>query len=135
VPLVLDASIAASWAFDDENEPIANLALARIASDVVFAPSLIWFELRNTLIVGEPRGGPTEMRTAKYLEWFGRMGIKIDSAPVETQLFALARRHRLTFYDAAYLELASRLGAPLATLDKKLAAAALAESLPLLQAP
>ncbi|HJW78510.1 MAG TPA: type II toxin-antitoxin system VapC family toxin [Beijerinckiaceae bacterium] len=45
---------------------------------------------------------------------------------------ALARRHRLTVYDAAYLELAQREGVPLATLDGPLAAAARADGVPVL---
>jgi predicted nucleic acid-binding protein len=45
---------------------------------------------------------------------------------------SLARRYRLTVYDAAYLELAQRQGVPLATLDGALAAAATAENVPLL---
>jgi predicted nucleic acid-binding protein len=36
----------------------------------------------------------------------------------------LAAMHRLTIYDAAYLELAQRLNLPLATLDRELRAAA-----------
>lgn len=36
----------------------------------------------------------------------------------------LARRHQLTSYDACYLELAMREGAPLATLDQRLKQAA-----------
>jgi predicted nucleic acid-binding protein len=39
----------------------------------------------------------------------------------------LAERHRLTLYDAAYLELAKRRSLPLATLDIDLRAAASAE--------
>ena len=42
-------------------------------------------------------------------------------------MMRLARSHRLTAYDAAYLELALRKGAPLATLDRRLAEAARAE--------
>ena len=45
----------------------------------------------------------------------------IDRAWRETLM--LARTHRLTVYDACYLELAVRRGLPLATLDKELAAA------------
>jgi predicted nucleic acid-binding protein len=44
----------------------------------------------------------------------------------------LATRHRLTLYDAAYLELAQRRGLPLATLDRELRAAAAAERVVLL---
>ena len=45
---------------------------------------------------------------------------------------ALARRHRLTVYDAAYLELAQRERVPLATLDAALADAARREAVPVL---
>jgi predicted nucleic acid-binding protein len=44
----------------------------------------------------------------------------------------LAARHRLTLYDAAYLELAKRRGLPLATLDLELRAAAAAERVTIL---
>jgi predicted nucleic acid-binding protein len=39
-------------------------------------------------------------------------------------VLSLARAHRLSAYDATYLELALRRGLPLATLDGKLKAAA-----------
>lgn len=44
-------------------------------------------------------------------------------------ILRLAERHRLTMYDAAYLELALRRALPLATLDGELRAAAKAEKL------
>ncbi len=56
MPFVLDASIAACWAFDDEDHPTAVLALERIRGDASRVPSLWWFEVRNTLIVQERRG-------------------------------------------------------------------------------
>ena len=62
------------------------------------------------------------------------MAIGIDRAPVSETVLTLARRHRLTVYDAAYLELAGRREAPLATLDKKLAAAARAAGVALVGA-
>jgi predicted nucleic acid-binding protein len=46
-------------------------------------------------------------------------------------LMALARKHRLTVYDAAYLELAKREALPLATLDRALERAAAAEGVAL----
>jgi predicted nucleic acid-binding protein len=45
-------------------------------------------------------------------------------------VLGLAQAHRLSVYDAAYLELALRRGLPLATLDEKLKAAALAVGVP-----
>ena len=57
MPFVLDASIAACWAFDDEDHPLAALALERVRTDEARVPRLWWFEVRNTLIVS-----PTEAR-------------------------------------------------------------------------
>ena len=62
MPFVLDASIAACWAFDDEDHPVAALALERVRTDEARVPSLWWFEVRNTLIVSERRGRLTESR-------------------------------------------------------------------------
>ena len=50
------------------------------------------------------------------------MPITVDSPDPESvlQLPALALKHQLTAYDAAYLELALRLGLPIATKDDAL---------------
>jgi predicted nucleic acid-binding protein len=63
-----------------------------------------------------------------------RAPISLDTLPSENAIFALAKRHRLTFYDAANLELAQREGVALATLDQALARAAAAEGVPLIGA-
>jgi predicted nucleic acid-binding protein len=128
MPFVLDASIAACWAFDDEDHPVAALALERIRTDEARVPSLWWFEVRNTLIVNERRKRLTQSDTADFLRGLARLGVTIDRSPEEAEVLALARRHRLTVYDAAYLELARRDGVPLATLDNDLAIATQAEN-------
>jgi predicted nucleic acid-binding protein len=127
---VVDASVAAAWAFDDEDHPIARQALQRLQTEEAIAPALWWFELRNALVVNERRGRFTEPKTTNFLRMVGRLPIATDRAPVENDLLELARRHRLTFYDAAYLELARRLRAPLATIDSALVRAAAAEGVP-----
>jgi predicted nucleic acid-binding protein len=134
MPFVLDASIAACWAFEDEDHPVAALALERIRTDEARVPSLWWFEVRNTLIVNERRGRLTEADVAAFLRGLSRLGVTVDRAPDEAAVLALARRHRLTVYDASYLELTQREGIPLATLDTELANAARAEKLPLIGA-
>jgi len=126
MPFVLDASVAACWAFDDEDHPVAALALARVRTDAAVVPSVWWFEVRNTLIVNERRGRITEADTAAFLRELTRLGVMVDRTPEETAVLALARTHRLTVYDASYLELAQREALPLATLDQPLRAAALA---------
>jgi predicted nucleic acid-binding protein len=129
---VLDASIAACWAFEDEDHPVATIALERIRTDFANVPALWWFEVRNTLIVNERRQRLTADNTATFLRSLSRLDVKIDRFPDEAHILTLARRHRLTVYDASYLELASREAVPLATLDRDLAKAARAEQLRLL---
>ncbi len=129
---VLDASVAACWAFEDEDHPQADLALRRVRTEEAVVPSLWWFEVRNILVVNERRKRITESGTASFLRDLTRIPIRVDRVPVEAEVLRLARAHRLSVYDAAYLELARREGLPLATLDRDLAVAARAESVPLL---
>jgi predicted nucleic acid-binding protein len=131
---VLDASVAACWAFEDEDHPTATLALDRIRSDQARVPSLWWFEVRNTLIINERRGRLAEADTAAFLRGLSRLGVTVDRLPEEAGVMTLARKHRLTVYDASYLELAQREILPLATLDADLIRAARAENLSLIGA-
>jgi predicted nucleic acid-binding protein len=121
---VLDASVAGCWAFDDEEHPAASAAFERIASEPALVPGVWWFEIRNLLIVNERRGRITEAETAAFLGHLGRLPITADFDADGVRVLELARRARLSVYDAAYLELAQRLAAPLATLDAPLARAA-----------
>jgi predicted nucleic acid-binding protein len=68
----------------------------------------------------------------EFLQELQRIAVAIDAPPLENQVLGLARQHRLTVYDAAYLELAMREALPLATLDTALADAARAEGVPLI---
>lgn len=132
MPLVLDASVAASWAFPDERHRLADAARERLRTGEGHVPGIWWFEVRNVLVVNERRNRLTESDTRAFLDALTRLTVTVDASPDEAQLLALARRHRLTVYDAAYLELAQRLRLPLATLDRALADAARAESVPLI---
>lgn len=127
MPFVVDASIALAWAFADEDDPIASAALDRIRTDEALVPSIWWFEIRNTLVINERRGRLTEADTAAFLRTLARLAVTVDRQPGEAEVLALARRHRLSVYDAAYLELAQRETLPLATLDRALINAAQAE--------
>lgn len=121
---VLDASVAGCWAFDDEEHPAASASLERIASEPALVPGEWWFEVRNLLIVNERRGRITEADTTAFLRHLGRLPITADSDADGVRVLELARRARLSVYDAAYLELAQRLSSPLATLNAPLARAA-----------
>ena len=128
---VLDASITSCWAFEDEDHPDARLALHQMRSEEAVVPCLWWFEVRNTLVVNERRRRIAESDTAAFLLNLSRLRIRIDRAPDEGAVLRLARTHRLSVYDAAYLELAQREGLPLATLDADLRKAAAGEGVAL----
>jgi predicted nucleic acid-binding protein len=130
--LVLDSSIVGCWCFPDEASPIADLAFDQLRADAAIAPILWWFEVRNVLVVNERRGRIDPPGSAVFLADLARLRIDLDRHPDGEMVLALAREHRLTVYDAAYLELALRIDAPLATLDRQLARAARAAKVPLL---
>jgi predicted nucleic acid-binding protein len=132
VSFVLDASVAACWALDDEHHPIADAAIDRTRSEGMIVPSLWWFEMRNLLIVAERRKRSTVDKTNAFLDQLKRLDLFIDRSPGEEKIFHLARQHALTIYDASYLELAIRAAVPLATLDRKLAVAAQHEAVSLI---
>ena len=129
--LIIDASVVIAWAFKEQHAT-AERALARIQAEDAIVPASWWYELRNVLVLGERQGRLTERATARFLRDISRLAITIDSSPAEAQVLTLARRHRLTVYDAAYLELAGREALPLATLDEELATAARAEQVALI---
>ena len=132
---VLDASVTLSWAFPDEQNPIALRAgqLLELSGETALVPSLWWYEVRNILIVNERRGRTTPLRTASFLKAITELSIVTEFELDETIVMELARQTRLTVYDAAYLALAMRENLPLATLDKDLRNAARAAGVPLLE--
>ena len=84
---------------------------------------------------GERRGRLTEQETARFLGDVSGLRISSDRMSDEGAVLTLARRHRLTVCDAAYLELAARRNLPLATLDGALVGAARAEGVSLIGHP
>jgi predicted nucleic acid-binding protein len=131
MPFVLDASVSACWAFDDEDHPTAALALERLRTDEAHAPTLWWYEMRNIIVINERRGRLTMEDATAFLRSLGELGISDHHAPDERTVLLIARTYRLTVYDASYLALAQRLALPLATLDAQLMRAAQAVQVPL----
>ncbi len=132
MPFVLDASVTLAWALTDESSPIAEQAFDQIRTDRAFAPTLWWYEIRNGLVLSERRGRLAADDSVRFLDQLGALQITLSDPEDDREVLSLARKYRLTFYDAAYLELAQRLELPLATLDTDLARAARREKVPLL---
>ena len=127
--LVLDASIAVDWLLGDEFDPRSASALAWLRRDEAIVPQLWHYEIRNALLVAERRGRVPKGQTTERLHSLRGLPIITDQEADLDAAFDLARAHSLSFYDALYLELAKRHGAPLATLDAGLLQAAITEGL------
>ncbi len=132
---VLDAAVTACWAFSDERNPDAFAALTRLQGEEALVPALWWFEIRNVLLVNERRKRLTEAEVAEFLTKLAGLPIRIEALSAgDLPILETARRHSLTVYDAAYLELAVRNGLGLATLDSELIRAARKAGVPLIMA-
>ena len=126
---VLDASIAVAWCFDDESSPAAWALLDRLRAAPGHVPALWALEIGNSLLGAERRRRITQARAVEFLGILGDLDIRVDPdlpGRAFRDVLPLARERRLTTYDATYLELAMRLGLPLATKDTALAGAATA---------
>ena len=123
----MDASVALAWGFPDEANEYADTVLSGLAQSTMLVPALFALEVTNALVVGErcKRIRPTEIR--RFLALLAGIPMVQDIQPIGgsmSSVLSLAREHGLSAYDAAYLELAIRENAPLATLDQALSAAA-----------
>ncbi|MGF1449873.1 MAG: type II toxin-antitoxin system VapC family toxin [Opitutales bacterium] len=121
--MVVDASIVLAFLFKDESSPDVETMIRHVARESAVVPAHFWFETRNALLSAERRGRASPAETTAYLALLGDLPLCVDFEPDQGTIFALARAHQLSFYDAAYLELALRRNLPLQTLDQRLAEA------------
>jgi predicted nucleic acid-binding protein len=135
MPFVLDASVALGWCFRDEQQLVTDLVGEMfVGKQRALVPLIWWFEIRNAALSGIRRQRVTAQHVDAFLSRVSSAPIDLAPLPNEAGVWGLAHRHRLTFYDAAYLELAQREGIALATLDGALARAATAEGVALIGA-
>lgn len=133
--LVLDSSVTLASVYPDETTPAVLEVFAQVIATGAWVPSLWRLEVANVLMVGVRRGRTDAAFRDSALRDLALLPIRSDSetdAHAWSETLRLADMHRLTLYDAAYLELALRRTLPLATLDADLRVAATAEGLPLL---
>jgi predicted nucleic acid-binding protein len=129
---VLDCSVTMAWYFKDEANAYANSVRKALGGAVAVVPALWPLEVANILVLGGRRGRSTEAEAGKWLGFLQRLPIRVDeetAARAWSGIMHVARRHAVSAYDAAYLELGIRLGLPLASLDVRLKAAAKAAGL------
>ncbi|HOA02115.1 MAG TPA: type II toxin-antitoxin system VapC family toxin [Dermatophilaceae bacterium] len=122
---VLDSSVALSWCFEDEVTEATLRIRERLSTERAVVPSLWLLEVAHVLLLGARRGRLTAEAAAEFADLL--VGLPIDVVEPErdiADLMQLAAEHRLTAYDAAYLQVAAARRLPLATLDATLAGAA-----------
>lgn len=135
--LVLDSSVTLAWVYAAETTGAISDVLARVIESGAWVPALWRLEIANVLEMGVRKGRSDAAFRDAALADLALLPITVDQ---ETDRHAwgatvkLAARHRLTLYDAAYLELARRRSLPLATLDAELRVAAAAEDIILIGA-
>lgn len=135
VSLVLDCSAALSWIFDDERNAAAIALQERVLRHGALVPALWRTEVSNALLVAERRKripvGAARLARAKLSKHLIEDAPSPDWATMD-RIHLLAEAHKLTIYDAVYLELTVRRSLPLATTDGDLIRAGAAVGLPAL---
>ena len=133
--IVIDSSATLARAFPDERTAAILEVFDFIAQFGAVVPQLWHIEVANSLNVGIRRGRITMDNRSGILADLEELPILTDRETSDRawhETLVLADRHRLTVYDATYLELALRLSLPLATLDGDLREAAQREGVTLL---
>jgi predicted nucleic acid-binding protein len=124
---VLDASMTMSRGIDDEASPETEAALEELVASYAEVPSLWAYEIANSLASSIRRGRMSLVQAERFVERLRQLDIRVEERnhlATGLQILPFAAQRGLTAYDAAYLELARRRGLPIATLDKRLIAAA-----------
>lgn len=132
---VLDASMLLSWLLPDEDVGQTIIIRQRFADSEFWAPAHWRVEVANALCMAERRRRIQEKGLLESLQIISELPVIIDdglNSGAVAAAVSLARNHRLSVYDAGYLELAIRLGAILCSFDKELIAAAAKVQLSLL---
>ena len=133
--LVLDASLTLAFLMDEPDSGWypGKLEGLLIGAEVI-APAIWGPEVVNGLLLACRRGRFSQAEIPVIMGRLAGIPVALDQAVWEPEgLFALSQEHRLTAYDASYLDLALRRGAALATLDAALKLAAWRAGVPLIE--
>lgn len=133
ISLVIDTSVVVCWCMLDEDRALADRAMELTLRNGAVVPGIWWYEVRNALLINERRGRIDAEHTRARLADLRDMRISHDRDRDDRVILDLARRHRLSVYDASYVETALRRSLPLASLDRRLCEAAEASGATLIQ--
>ena len=124
---VLDCSVAMGWCFNDQTDALTETALALLKDGTAYVPSLWFLEVSNVLLAAERRRKIKRSETMQCVELLRSLPIVQASSPTSwseaERVLGLGREYGLSVYDAVYVDLAARMGLPLATRDRALRSA------------
>jgi predicted nucleic acid-binding protein len=133
--MVIDGSVILGFLLPDERGALALKVLAYLeGGGAAFVPQHWWLEVANGLLIAERRKRVSRADASRSLELVGSLPVATDDGTASRaggETMALARQHKLSVYDAAYLDLAITTGSGLATADRALAQAATDSGVPL----
>ena len=79
--LVVDASIAAAWLLEDEDELGANEVAERLGEEQAVVPNLWHAEIRNAFLVAERRGRLSRRAVDERVGLLNAIPVRTDYAP------------------------------------------------------
>jgi predicted nucleic acid-binding protein len=124
---VLDCSLTMTFLFREEATSLSEIAKMGLMTNKAYVPSIWPLEVNNVLWVGIRQKKITEIQAKRFKYILNELPIIIDLKAADLRnevILELAQKHKISCYDAAYLELSLREHLPLATLDQALAKAA-----------
>lgn len=129
-PVVVDASVAVGGLVEQDLRGLEPFVGWGVDERVTLVPTGFWAEVANALLVGNR---VERAKTQTYLALLADYGMEVADRGLSGVADAvdLAAKHRLTVYDALYLQLALDTDATLATRDSDLARAARGEGVEL----
>jgi predicted nucleic acid-binding protein len=128
---VLDCSVTLPWFLEDERTAFTDSLLLAAKRTEYWVPGIWYLEFPNALLVAERRRRIERSRRLEALDQVAKLLLRVDPDQVDMRaISAVAEKHDLSTYDAAYIELALRREFGLVTLDRDLAEAAASEGIP-----
>jgi predicted nucleic acid-binding protein len=117
--LVIDASVAAKWFFEEIHSQCARrIRGMRVA---MHGPEILLLEMDSVLVKRVRRGEITSAQAKDIGGCMRRLPIRLHGlAPLSDLAYDLAVQERLSVYDSLYLALAVRLNTKTVTADRKL---------------
>ena len=133
---VLDASASLAWCFEDETTDEIKRLFERLSTgDSATVPAHWPIEVSNSLLLAQRRNRINPYLRRQYWSQFFDLPIHVEpplSMSDVERVMAICEKHGLTAYDGAYVDLALRRSAGLASLDTSMNRAARAEGVPVL---